>query len=451
MLGMKRKQRKDIVEHTITSLEHYSREYLLQMIGSTAGLGKVEVELSFVKDSIHHVSDILKRQSEDNLAFTEEVTATMSEIETTIEENVRRAEDIFERIEAVTLTTEESLSHIKGMSDICLQVTKGNETVNTHLDQLLAKVEKIGEIVKVIEGIADQTNLLALNASIEAARAGEAGKGFAVVSDEIRKLAENTKTSLTEFETFKQEIEHVSNNSVESLKMINQSMVQIPDAVEQVTAGLSGNYGSIDHIKIDMESFVASFQQVSSSATSVTDAVKGKVDEEEKLAKMMDELMGQMSELDVIRQQMKALDVDIIQQNKAAYQTFLSENNPIKSDELMHILSSALKQHEHWLETLAEVVELDQRLPLQTDSHHCAFGHYYQALSITDPVLTPLWKAVEKEHDALHASSHDVLNYVGKSEAKRKEAFNIANNISIRLSDHIHKMIHHLQSQGQTA
>ncbi len=451
MLGIKRKLKKDEGEKAITPLEEYSREYLLQMIGSTAGLGKVEVELSFVKDAIHHVSDILKRQSEDNLAFTEEVTATMSEIETTIEENVRRAEDIFERIEAVTLTTEESLSHIKGMSEVCHQVTNGNETVNTHLDQLLAKVDKIAEIVKVIEGIADQTNLLALNASIEAARAGEAGKGFAVVSDEIRKLAENTKTSLTEFETFKQEIEQVSNNSVESLTTINQSMVKIPDAVEQMTTGLSGNYEAIDQIKIDMESFVASFQQVSSSATSVTDAVKGKVDEEEKLAKMMDELMGQMSELDLIRQQMKTLDADIIQQNKAAYQQFLSENNPVQASELMYILTSALKQHENWLATLAEVVELNQRLPIQTDSHHCAFGHYYQALEIIDPVLTPIWKAVEKEHDALHASSHTVLAHVKQSKEKRQEAFNKAKQISEQLSTHINKMIAHLQSQLQTA
>nr|WP_255570773.1 methyl-accepting chemotaxis protein [Cohnella sp. CFH 77786] len=66
------------------------------------------------------------------------------------------------------------------------------------VQRLEATAQRIGQIATVISDISTQTNLLALNANIEAARVGEHGKGFAVVAGEIRKLAEQTKSSATE-------------------------------------------------------------------------------------------------------------------------------------------------------------------------------------------------------------------------------------------------------------
>ncbi|MCD5309323.1 methyl-accepting chemotaxis protein [Kineosporia babensis] len=64
--------------------------------------------------------------------------------------------------------------------------------MSNEVDSLGAASAAIGDVIKLISGIADQTNLLALNATIEAARAGEAGKGFAVVASEVKNLAQET-------------------------------------------------------------------------------------------------------------------------------------------------------------------------------------------------------------------------------------------------------------------
>ena len=70
------------------------------------------------------------------------------------------------------------------------QLREEQEQQRLSMEQSL---QKLTEIVGVIQSIANQTNLLALNAAIEAARAGDAGRGFAVVADEVRKLANRTR------------------------------------------------------------------------------------------------------------------------------------------------------------------------------------------------------------------------------------------------------------------
>jgi methyl-accepting chemotaxis protein len=76
-------------------------------------------------------------------------------------------------------------------------ITSFNAQIHDTLTEMEALYERSNVIRKAVGqiiGIAEKTHMLSLNASIEAAKAGTAGKGFSVVAQEIRKLADLTRT-----------------------------------------------------------------------------------------------------------------------------------------------------------------------------------------------------------------------------------------------------------------
>lgn len=76
-------------------------------------------------------------------------------------------------------------------ANVAARLEHSLETTN----MLERRATAVDRIVNLISDVAIQTNLLALNASIEAARAGQEASGFGVVANEVKGLAQQTKTA----------------------------------------------------------------------------------------------------------------------------------------------------------------------------------------------------------------------------------------------------------------
>lgn len=206
-------------------------EVMKESVAKLVGSAKVEAEK--ISDVVENVNDNVQELNgniEDVAATTQELAASMQEtaasaeaMASTAQEIETAAKSIAEKSQEASLQVIEISKRAKETKESVSISQENAAAIRDDIEQKLKKALEQSEVISQINVLTEsimkitaQTNLLALNASIEAARAGESGRGFAVVAEEIRQLADQSKTAVAKIQGVTLEVTQAVTNLSES-------------------------------------------------------------------------------------------------------------------------------------------------------------------------------------------------------------------------------------------
>jgi methyl-accepting chemotaxis protein len=232
---------------------------------------------------IKGTADVLVDSVQDLSVSAQEISSTaneqaaaVKEIVSTMEDSDALAKSIASRIKevaAIANNTREAVS--QGVAIIEQSIEKMTEIKASNAERIAGvrslseRVDRIWDIVTIINGIADQTKIIAFNAELEAASAGDAGKNFKIVAAEIRRLADSTVKSTGEIKTKIDEIQHASDGLILSSEEGTDKILagwelssRLRKVFEDIESSSEISASSADHISLSIGQQASAFEQI---------------------------------------------------------------------------------------------------------------------------------------------------------------------------------------------
>jgi Amt family ammonium transporter len=222
-------------------------------------VNKLETEAA---DASHNVSDLS--------ASIEEITSSTTEI----------ADQSAQATEITNEAVDEMVETVEYIREAAAKTTEASEAI----DELESDMQSVSEITTIIQDIAQQTNLLALNASIEAENANESGDGFAVVAEEVKTLAEETKSSADD-------IDQIITTAQDQTETVAET---ISETTEEITTGAD----AVESAVSDLETVKSRIEETNDGINEISDAVDNQAENTQEVSTAVQRVEDQTNTID---------------------------------------------------------------------------------------------------------------------------------------------------------
>ncbi|MBH1987757.1 MAG: hypothetical protein I8H76_10595 [Burkholderiales bacterium] len=259
-----------------------------------AAIGTVARKLRGVVDEIRHTSQDIQRES-DGMSAGNELLAQRTEATAS---SIRSAASAIEQLAGgIQSNAEQSHAAAEQAKQSSLAARRGGDLVREVVDTMAsinAQAQKIGDIIKTIDGISFQTNILALNAAVEAARAGEQGRGFAVVASEVRQLAGRSADAAKEvrlligasIDGIGQGAERAA-KAGDSMEEIVKAILQVSQAIDTVACAAREQAQCVTEVSRSVHEVDAATQQNARMVGEVSASTRSLASQSDRLAELL--------------------------------------------------------------------------------------------------------------------------------------------------------------------
>ncbi len=264
------------------NLSETANESSASITESTSAISEINMNMAEINEAIENItSSILQmsatfgelaegadetaRLGEESMEAVSRINEGVKNMEKMVDQSKTLADDL--KVNAQDIGSKAVSETLQGI----LSIKEDAQNSEQAMKLLNEKVDSIGEIVTVIEGIADQTNLLALNAAIISAQAGDEGRSFAVIASEIRELSASTTESTKKISSVIQSVQQEAKSYTNYVKRVSLSVeeghnrgLQATEALEKIvesandSARMSGEISQVTREQASASELVAS-------------------------------------------------------------------------------------------------------------------------------------------------------------------------------------------------